>query len=125
MKAVGYIGTALSLLLALVLQQFDIDAFTRLLTWVVPSAVSLISWLVAIALRAKKLRDMIMADIASMIDRAMESRIRGLEKDMDEKLTGMQSGVVDEVWNRLDTIMNLKRIGEQLASDHEKSQNDR
>jgi hypothetical protein len=82
--------------------------------------VSLISWLIAIALRAKKLRDLLMSDISSMVDRHLAERVKGLEKNIDDKLSGMQAGVVDEVWNRLDTIMNLKRIGEKLASDYEK-----
>jgi tRNA A37 N6-isopentenylltransferase MiaA len=87
--------------------------------------VSVISWLIAIALRAKKLRDLIMSDISSMVDKHLAERVKGLEKNIDEKLSGMQAGVVDEVWNRLDTIMKLKRIGEKLASDHENSQSDK
>lgn len=122
MKLVGYIGTAVSLLLALALQQFSADEFTRLLTWAVPSAVSLVSWALTIVFHAKKLRDLIKADIGSTIEKLLQARMKDFERDIEKKLSGIQSGVVDEVWNRLDTIMNLKRIGAALAKEDDKTE---
>jgi hypothetical protein len=118
-KSIGYIGTAASLLLVLALQKFEPDEFTRILSWGIPSAVSLVSWIISLVFRAKQLRDLVKADIAEMISKQLTEQLRTLETEIDRKIEAMPAEAVDEVWHRLDTIMKLKSIGESISTTDE------
>jgi len=110
MRYAGYIGTALAFSLSFVLQQYMPDEFVRFLMWTVPSTIAIVSWFIELIIRSKKMHKWLVTSITeNVMDR--------IEKKFDEQKEAIRKEVVDEVWERIDTITKIRELGEGHDED--------
>ena len=95
MKYAGYIGTVVCLGIAGIIQMQVPDEFVRFVSWTVPATIAVVSWGIQLFMTWKRIRK-------SIID------------ELIEKVT---ERVVDEMWNRIDTITALKKRADEAKPE--------
>lgn len=93
MRYAGYIGTVICLGIAGIIQMEVPDEFVKFVSWTVPAVVAVLSWGIQLFMSWKRVRKSIIDDV--------------------------KEAVVDEIWNRIDTMMELKkRMGSEELADN-------
>lgn len=83
MKYAGYIGTALSLGIAGIIQMQPLDEFVKFVSWTVPCVVAVIGWTFQLLMTWRKVKKSIVNEVTEQ--------------------------VVDEMWKRIDTFSKIKK----------------
>lgn len=107
MKFLGISGTIVSLIVAGFVQVMpDVDELVKFLAWAVPGTISLLSWGMQLFMTAKRMKKVLLDEVMKSINKSLAD----LEPQIAER-------VVDEVWNRIDTINGLIKRKDEKPVD--------